>query len=315
MITLRIIFIVLLLLPVAVFAQDEGIVARIGGVPITTFELQRQVNQIMPMRVGFHGGVSAEKVDEIKQEALNTLIERGYKVKFAIDNEISAPAAKVDEQVQKIKKNFKTEQDFEAAVAVETETGLRGAIYRQLLADEAEKTAITDKIDVREEVIRAYYDQNKQMFFMPQQYRASHILIKVDPASNQQERQALQEKAEQLLKRAKEGEDFFDLAYFNSDDRTKYVGGDLGMFHDGQTEKPFEDALKTLKVGEISELVKTRYGFHIIKLTQVNEPRQMSYDEMRLKLKTRLEKQQRDELYTAWMASLKQKYTLEKLIE
>lgn len=315
MIKLRHFLFVLLLLPVTVFAQNEGIVARVGGVPITTFELQRQINQIMPMRVGFHGGVSAEKINEIKQDALNTLIERGYKVKYAIEHEISAPVAKVDEQLKKIKGNFKSSEDFQQAVSAETEAGLRGAIYRQLLADEAEKAAVSDKITVSDADVRAYYDQNKQMFFMPQQYRASHILIKVDPASNQEERKVLQEKAEQLLKRAKDGEDFFDLAYFNSDDRTKYVGGDLGMFHDGQTEKPFEDALKTLKVGEISDLVKTRYGFHIIKLTQVNEPRQLTFDEMKLKLKTRLEKDQRDKLYAAWMDELKQKYTLEKLID
>lgn len=315
MITLRNVLFMLLLLPVAVFAQDEGIVARVGGVPITTFELQRQINQIMPMRVGFHGGVSAEKIKEIEQDALNSLIERGYKVKYAIDHEISAPASRVDEKLNKIKGNFKSTEDFQKAVSAETEAGLRGAIYRQLLAETAEKKAVSDKIMVNDADVRAYYDQNKQMFFMPQQYRASHILIKVDPASNQEERKALQEKAEQLLKRAKDGEDFFDLAYFNSDDRTKYVGGDLGMFHDGQTEKPFEDALKTLKVGEISDLVKTRYGFHIIKLTQVNEPRQLTFDEMQLKLKTRLEKDQHDKLYVAWMEELKQKYTLEKLID
>jgi parvulin-like peptidyl-prolyl isomerase len=315
MIKLAYFLFVLLLLPVTAFAQNEGIVARVGGVPITTFELQRQINQIMPMRVGFHGGVSAERINEIQQDALNTLIERGYKVKYAIDHEISAPVAKVDEQLKKIKSKFKSSEDFQQAVSAETEAGLRGAIYRQLLADEAEKVAVSDKITISEADVRAYYDQNKQMFFMPQQYRASHILIKVDPASNQEERKILQEKAEQLLKRAKDGEDFFDLAYFNSDDRTKYVGGDLGMFHDGQTEKPFEDALKTLKVGEISDLVKTRYGFHIIKLTQVNEPRQLTFDEMQLKLKTRLEKDQRDKLYAAWMDELKQKYPLEKLID
>lgn len=315
MIKLRHFLFMLLLLPVAVFAQDEGMVARVGGVPITTFELQRQINQIMPMRVGFHGGVSAEKINEIKQDALNTLIERGYKVKYAIDHEISAPVTRVDEQLKKIKSNFKSTEDFQTAVSAETEAGLRGAIYRQLLAEEAEKSAVSDKITVSDADVRAYYDQNKQMFFMPQQYRASHILIKVDPASNQEERKVLQQKAEELLKRAKDGEDFFDLAYFNSDDRTKYVGGDLGMFHDGQTEKPFEDALKTLKVGEISDLVKTRYGFHIIKLTQVNEPRQLAFDEMRHKLKTRLEKEQHDELYAAWMDELKQKYPLEKLID
>ncbi|MCF6180105.1 MAG: peptidyl-prolyl cis-trans isomerase, partial [Geopsychrobacter sp.] len=161
--------------------------------------------------------------------------------------------------------------------------------------------------------IEKYYKEKKHTFFMPKQFRASHILVKVDPASNKEERAALKKKADEILLRAQKGEDFFDLAYYNSDDRTKYVGGDLGMFHEGQTEKPFEDALLKLKVGDISDLVKTRYGYHIIKLTQVNEPRQMSFNEVKLKIKATLEKERRDKIYAEWIDSLKQKYKVEKL--
>ena len=87
------------------------------------------------------------------------------------------------------------------------------------------------------------------------------------------------------------------------------------MFHEGQTEKPFEDALKAMKVGDISDLVRTRYGYHIIKLTQVNEARQMSFDEARQKIKTRIEKERRKKLYAAWIDSLKQKYEVKRFVE
>lgn len=314
---LRTLMFMLLLVPAHLYAAvpAENIVARVEGVPITTFELQRQIDRVMPLRVSFHGGVSAEKINEIKQEAMNDLVERGYKVKYAIDNEISVPASMVDEQIKKVRTRFKSKKEFKKAVGAETITGLRAAIYRQFLAKKAEEVAVTSKSQASEEEIKAYYAEKKHTFFMPKQFRASHILIKVDPASNKEEREVLKKKADEVLARAQKDEDFFDLAYYNSDDRTKYVGGDLGMFHEGQTEKPFEDALQTMKVGDVSDLVKTRFGFHIIKLTQLNEPRQMSYDEVRLKIKTRLEKERHDKLYAEWIDSLKQQYKVEKFVE
>jgi parvulin-like peptidyl-prolyl isomerase len=310
-------FMVLLLVPAQLFAAPsaENVVASVGGVPITVFELQRQIEKILPLRSSFHGGVSAEKVNEIKQEALNDLIERAYKVKYALDNEISIPKSKVDEQIDGVRKRFKSKKEFKKAVGAEKISGLRAAIYRKLVAEKAEEVAVTSKARVGDEEIKSYYAEKKHMYFLPKQFRASHIMIKVDPASNKEEREVLKKKADEILVRAQQGEDFFDLAYYNSDDRTKYVGGDLGMFHEGQTEKPFEDALLKLKVGEISDLVKTRYGFHIIKLTQVNEPRQMTFDETRLKIKSKLEKTQRDKLYGEWLDSLKQNYKVERTVE
>ncbi len=316
MIILRTLLLLFMLCPVSLYAAPpENIVARVDGVPITSFELQRQVDRVLPLRVSFHGGVSAEKVSEIRREALDDLIERGYKVKYAIDNEISIPASKVDDKVKEIRKRFKSRKAFEKAVGAETITGLRAAIYRRFLADKAAEVAVGLKTKVSDEEIKAYYAKNKHTFFMPKQFRASHILIKVDPSSNKEEREILKKKAADILERALKGEDFFDLAYYNSDDRTKYVGGDLGMFHEGQTEQPFEVALKLMKVGDISGLVRTRFGYHIIKLTQLNEPRQMSFDEVSLKIKTRLEKQRHDELYAEWLSSLKQKYKVEKFVE
>lgn len=317
MTVMRTLTLLLFFLPVSLCAAtvDDNVLARVGDVPITAFELQRQVDRVMPLRVSFHGGVSAEKIDAIKQEAMNDLIERAYKVKYAIDNEISVPASLLDDQMKKVRARFKTKREFKAAVGAETVAGLRAALYRQYLAKKAEEVAVTSKTEASEEEIITYYAEKKRTFFMPKQFRASHILIKVDPSSNKEEREVLLKKAEEILARAQKGEDFFDLAYYNSDDRTKFVGGDLGMFHEGQTEKSFEDALLKMKVGDVSDMVKTRFGFHIIKLTQVNEPRQMSLDEVRSNIKSTLEKERRDTLYAEWIESLKQKYKVVRLAE
>ena len=118
---------------------------------------------------------------------------------------------------------------------------------------------------------------------MPEQVRASHILISTKPIDpnadpNQAKAQA-KDKAEELLKKVKDGADFAALAKENSDCPSNAQGGDLGLFPRGQMVKPFEDAAFALKVGEISDLVETQFGYHIIKVTEHQDPNQITFRE------------------------------------
>ena len=103
-------------------------------------------------------------------------------------------------------------------------------------------------------------------------------MVKVDPAETAEEKEAKKQRAEKLLERAKAGEDFFNLAYYESDDRSKYVGGSLGSFHAGQTVAEFDSVIQKMKAGEIAGPVRTLYGYHIIKLDDVQEARQLTFE-------------------------------------
>ncbi len=300
--------------PLVASADDSStLIAKVGSVPITSFDLKREIDKIMPFLVSFHGKVSAEKAEEIKQKALDNLIEQSYKVCYAKDNQLTVTAEKVTEVIETARKKMKPEV-FERAVAAETMEELRASVERKLLADAAEVKAVVENIAVSDQQVKDYFQQNKKSFFRPRQFRASHILIKVDPALSKDNKLKLKEKAESLLALAKAGEDFYDLAYFNSDDRTKFVGGDLGLFHEGQTVPEFESALQKLQVGEVSELVKTLYGYHIIKLTERNEPRQLEFAEVEARIRSKLEEKQQKQLYEAWLAPLKKNYPVENYL-
>jgi len=292
-------------------AVTKDVVARVGAIPVTIYEFNRHLQKIYPLQVSFHGKVSPEKLAGIKKLALDEMIAQAYKVQYALDEEISVANDAVDAEIDKVRGRFKSEDEFEKALGQEGLVAFRATVYRQLLAKQAEKVAVDDKVQVTEQQVREYYEANKQRFMRPLQYQASHILIKVDPALTDAEKLALKEKAEKLAKQAKAGEDFYNLAYYNSDDRTKYVGGDLGLFHEGQTVQEFDEALKTMAPGDIVGPVKSLYGYHIIKLVQRNEPRQLEYDEMSGKIRSQLEQQQRDALRDEWMAALKAKYPVE----
>ncbi|MBW2503366.1 MAG: peptidyl-prolyl cis-trans isomerase, partial [Deltaproteobacteria bacterium] len=189
---------------------------------------------------------------------------------------------------------------------------VKGDIYLDLLAKKAEKTAVDDKISISDQQIQAHYEANKDKFFRQKLFTASHVFVEVDPASTAEQREAKRVRAQELYNRAVNGEDFYNLAYYESDDRTKFVGGSLGSFHAGQTVAEFDDAIQKLEPGEISEPVKTMYGFHIIKLDAVEEARQLTLEEATPKIKERLFKAEREKRYSEWMATLKNKYTLER---
>lgn len=293
-------------------ATDAKIVAQVGSVPVTIFDIGREQQRLLPFNTNFHSGIPAESLERIKAEALATMIDQAYKVNYALDNKIIIDKKIIDANIEKLSKKYKTEKEFKAALGKESVNDLRTAIEHTLLAQKAEEVAIQKNLKVTDADVRSYYDANKQMFNRPRQFKASHILVKVDPSSNTEERATLEKKVAELTKKAKSGEDFYNLAYYNSDDRSKYVGGDLGYFHEGQTDPEFEAAIKKMKVGEVSEPVKSMYGWHIIKLVELNEPRQLDFDETKVKIREQLEKTAKEKLYNSWMAELKAKYPVKK---
>lgn len=295
------------------YAAEAKLAAQVGNVPVTVFDVGREQQRLLPFNTTFHSGVPKETLEKMHKEALNTAIDQAYKVNYAFDNKITIDKKTIDDRVDKLKKKYKTEKEFTTALGQESLQDLRAAIERTLLAQKAEEIAILKKINVTDSVVRAYYDTNKKIYNRPKQFKASHILVKVNPSSNESERATLEKKAKDLAAKAKNGEDFYNLAYYNSDDRSKYVGGDLGYFHEGQTVTEFEDAIKTMKVGEISGPIKSMYGWHIIKLVELNEAKLLDFDETKVKIREQLEKAERDKLFNRWMSDLKSKYPVKIL--
>jgi peptidyl-prolyl cis-trans isomerase D len=127
---------------------------------------------------------------------------------------------------------------------------------------------LADRIQPTDEQIKDYYQRHREaMFSYPERVRARHILISVIPGASAADRAEAKAKAEQILAQLKKGADFAKLADKYSDDTgTNSRGGDLGYFSRGQMVKPFEDAAFSLKPGQLSGVVATRFGYHIIEV-------------------------------------------------
>lgn len=161
--------------------------------------------------------------------------------------------------------------------------------YVVLDADAVSKTIVVNESD-----LKTYYEQNAQRLSGAEERRASHILLNAPKSAPAAEREAAKAKATQLLAAVRKSpETFADLARKNSQDTGSAAkGGDLDFFARGAMVKAFEDAAFTLKKGEVSELVETDFGFHIIRVTDIKTPKQRSFEEMRPEIEAELKKQQ-----------------------
>lgn len=158
---------------------------------------------------------------------------------------------------------------------------------------------ILNKVTVSDDEIAEYYENNKKTFKTNEMVKASHILVDTE------------EKANEILEDLTDGLSFEEAAQKYSSCPSKSAGGDLGQFGRGQMVKEFEDAAFSMKIGEISEPVKTQFGYHIIKLTDYISERDSSLDEVKEEIKKNCIIAKQDKIYFDKKEELKQKYKVE----
>ncbi|MBM7643811.1 foldase protein PrsA [Scopulibacillus daqui] len=201
---------------------------------------------------------------ELKNQAGNQVLQEMVYEKLLNAN-YKVSDKEIDQKVNEVKKKFPSDEAFKQALQQSnlTEKQFRDNVKQQLLLFKAQ----TDGVKVTEKEMKDYYDKNKDKLT---EVKASHILVKDKKTAD---------KIEQKLKK---GEDFSKLAKENTTDTaTKDSGGDLGWFKKGEMDPAFEKAAFKLKVGQVSDPVKTQYGYHIIKLTGKKD----SYKELKPEVK------------------------------
>jgi peptidyl-prolyl cis-trans isomerase C len=157
-----------------------------------------------------------------------------------------------------------------------------GYVADDFISREYLNKAFAKDITVSDEDMKQYYAGNKEKFKAPEQVRARHILVHVSSKATDEEKKKAKEKIRELRERLIKGEDFAKLASEYSDDPgTKKRGGDTDYFARGKMVKPFENAAFSLKPGEISDIVETKFGYHIIKVEDHKAARTMGFEEVR----------------------------------
>jgi peptidyl-prolyl cis-trans isomerase C len=280
----------------AVARQMKMAAAQMGNLPPAYLEqFKKQISQrILESLVGetlLDQQVKAAHVEVTEAEALAAIAERGAQQSPPITIE------KLQQMVESQGGNFD-----------EFKTQYRTGLARQKFME----TQWAGKIDVNDADAQAYYQGHPKEFEKPEQVHASHILIAPDPnAADPNEAKAVAKaKAEELLKEVKGGGDFAELAKANSSCPSKVKGGDLGTFGRGQMVKPFEDAAFVLKPGEVSDVVETQFGYHIIKVTEHLGAETIPLEEAKAGIIQRLSAQKKQRVVQEYLQGLKDKATI-----
>jgi len=212
---------------------------------------------------------------------------------------------KVNSEMEKIRDRFKSEEEYKAALdkASLTEEKLRAQIEKEMLIQLAIAKMVTEPAKLSEDEVKSYYEKNASKFKQPESVRLRLISTKDE------------KKATEILVRAKAGEDFADLASKMSEDMYRIKGGDVGYIHKGRMLPEIEDVAFKLNVGEVSDLIKTEDSWVIIKVEDKKPERQLTYDEIKDKLKRELEAERAQELKEKWIADLRSKAKIEVLLK
>jgi peptidyl-prolyl cis-trans isomerase C len=245
-------------------AQLPVVLARVNGETIERAAFERALRNL---EANARRKVPASERDAIYRSMLDEMVALKLLEQEATKRGLSVSAAELDAKVKEARQRFDSEQAFTKALASRgmTLVQLKNDAKQQLLVDRLLRAEVEPKVNVTDAEVKEFYDKNPERFKRPESVRASHILIRVDANADAAAKQAARARADELLKQLRAGGDFAALAKQHSQDGSAANGGDLGVFGRGQMVKPFDDAVFALKPGEMSGVVESPFGFHIIK--------------------------------------------------
>ncbi len=290
--------------------------AVVNGSVITQAELDREVNLVRQRFANMGKPMGEVQLLTIKNQVLEGLISRELLYQESQKKGVKVTKEKLETEYERLKNRFPSEEEFKNRLSSLkiSEADVKTQIERGMVIQEFIDEEIGGKVVVPEKDVKAYYDTHPDSFKQPEQVRASHILIKVDPQADEAQKAAARKKLEEIRRRLLKGEDFVALAREFSEGPTSVKGGDLDYFGRGQMVKPFEDAAFALKIGELSEVVETRFGYHLIKVTAKRPETIVAYVDIKERLQKYLKDQKVQEEVTVYIEDLKTKAKVERFL-
>ena len=286
------------------------LVARINGQPVSGRDLEAVVRrELASIGNPEWSNLRAEYRSELIIAGVTSLINTRLLYENAISSGTRATSEEVEAEMQNFAKNYSSDAEMNVALARQflDRDSLKQRLERDLTLAK-HLNSLTQAVTVAPEEISKYYAENPELFAHPDLIRASHILLLSDEKTDLDSQ--VKERAESLLARAKKGEDFAKLAKENSVDSTASTGGDIGYVSKDALDTTFGDAVFSMSVDEI-RLVKTRYGYHVVKLTDKKKEGVAQLDDIREELTSMLKQEKAQAELTKLLGELQEKAKIE----
>jgi len=293
-----------------------GKVAVVNGTFITQEEFDREVGGVRQQIASRGKRLNDVELQTMKKDVLENMINTELLYQESKKQGIKVDEAAINEQWKVLKGRFPTEEELKRALTMLnlTEAELKSQIEQVLAIQQLVDNKVAGKIIISSDEIKAYYDSRPEAFRQPGEVMASHILIKVDAKADASKKAEARKKIENIQKKLKEGGDFAALAKEFSEGPSGVKGGDLGYFKRGQMVKPFEDAAFALKPGEVSDIVETRFGYHLIKVIDKKPEKVIAFADVKDKLQLYIKRQKIQGQVNQYIEELKGKAKIERFL-
>jgi len=293
-----------------------GKAAVVNGVVIQEEEVNRGLLYQQQRMLATTGQmIKPDMMPEARNMVLENLIDRELLYQQSRKKGISIKDAEVNEQLDRLKKQYPNEQAFKDSMAEDhlTEDTVKSRIMMNLAVQQFVEKEFGGKVQVTEAEAKAFYDGHPEYFTEPETIRASGILIKVDVKSDAAKKEEARKKMEDIQKRVKKGEDFAILAKDFSQDASAAQGGDLGTIPRGRMPKALDDAAFSLKPGEVSIVLETELGFHLIKVHEKKLERVVPLKDVEEKIRQHLSNQKLKQMVDEYLNEVKKTAKIERI--
>lgn len=282
-------------------------VALVNGSGISREEYEREMNQVRNRMLRQGRQVSDSQLMEIKRVVLDNIIGRELLYQESRKQGVLVKTSDTEARWLSMKDSYPSEVEFKNALTEMnlSEESLRTQLERSIALQQFIDGKIGLSITVVEKETKEFYNKNPAYFKKPETVHARHILIKVQPDGDASQKAAARKKIETIQRRLSAGEDFSTLARTFSEGPTGVKGGDLGFFGRGQMVKSFEDAAFALNPGEVSDLVRSSFGYHLINVIDKKPESIYPYDDVKESIYQNLRRQRVDKEVKHYVEKLK----------
>ncbi|MFP4680695.1 MAG: peptidylprolyl isomerase [Chitinispirillaceae bacterium] len=259
--------------------------------------LRRQQLQLSPEK-------ALEEVgDELRQSAARQLVAHNLMLEDIKSRGWSADSSAVEASFSKLKSKFNDEEEFKKSLVSmgESEDSFRDQLAQDILLDSLLKELMDKSDTVSEKECRKHYEEHKKRYVGAPRVRASQILFPFDSSADSAQVESMRRKAQKVLGKAKSGEDFDKLAKSYS---TMPMAADIGWLKKGDLIPDLEEVLFSLEIGEVSEIMKSNMGFHILKKTDQEAERPLKYREVKDLIRKSIELSRKSKMISSYVDDL-----------
>ena len=295
--------------------KKEEVAALVNGEPIVAAAVQGEIKGILARAKEQGRKPTDAEMASLRESVLEKMIKLELLSQESKKAGVSVNAADIDNELKGYKKGFADDKAFAKALgeAGITEAELRKQVGKNLTIQKFIDTKFKGKAQVTEQEAKDFYTSNQDKFAQPEMAHARHILITAKETEPKADKDRKRAKLVEIKKKLKDGGDFADLAKQFSDCPSKERGGDLGFFPRGQMVKPFEQAVFKMMPGDVSDIVETEFGYHLIKLEEKKPAKTVSFDEAKAKITAYLTQEKVTANIEAFIAEAKSKATIKIL--